>query len=104
MSFRVAVGPQALADIQQAIDYYEEQQTGLGIDFENVLNDHLNRLEKHPFHSIRYTNIRCLPVQRFPYMVHYSVDEIEQVVRIQAVFHTALDPGKWDERQGSENE
>jgi hypothetical protein len=42
--------------------------------------------------------VHCLPVKKFPYMVHFTIDEVQQVVTVRAVFHTALDPKKWKER------
>ena len=84
--------------IQQAIDYYDEQQIGLGERFENTLNKHLIALENNPFYRIRYDNIRCLPIRKFPYMVHYTVEEVQKLIIIRAVFHTSLDPENWKEK------
>lgn len=95
MALHLIIDPRAISDVQQAIDYYEEQQIGLGERFENALNKHLIELEKNPFFRIRYDNVRCLPVRKFPYMVHFTIDEDKGVVIIRAVFHTSLDPLKW---------
>lgn len=98
MAYTIDIDPMAIRDVQQAIDYYEEQQTGLGIKFENALNKQLITLEKNPFFRIRYENIHCLPLNKFPYMVHFTVDEKRKVVTVRAVFHTSLNPNKWKER------
>jgi toxin ParE1/3/4 len=95
MSFTITLDPRAISDVQQAIDYYEEQQIGLGERFETLLNEHLVLLETNPMFRIRYDNIRCLPVRNFPYMVHFTVDEDQQLVIVRAVFHTSLNPKKW---------
>lgn len=34
MTFSTVLDPRAIQDIQQAIDYYEEKQSGLGEQFE----------------------------------------------------------------------
>lgn len=99
MAFSVVIDPRAIQDIQQAIDYYEDQQPGLGKKFEAVLNKHLLTLEKNPFFRIRYDSVHCLPVKKFPYMLHFSIDEDQQVVTLRAVFHTAIDPKKWKKRK-----
>jgi len=86
MAFSIYVDPKAIWDIQEAIDYYDEQQPGLGARFEATLNQHLLLLEKNPFFHKRYDDIRCLPLKKFPYMVHFTVDEKKYLVIIRAVF------------------
>jgi len=38
MAFTLIIDTRAISDIQEAIDYYDEQQTGLGKRFEAELN------------------------------------------------------------------
>ena len=99
MAYSLVIDPNAIQDIQQAIDYYDEQQTGLGKRFESALNKRLITLEKNPFFTIRYDQVRCLPMKKFPFMVHFTIDEKQSIVTIRAVFHTSLDPQKWDKRK-----
>jgi hypothetical protein len=54
VKYQVVVEPTAIKDIQQAIDYYDEQQIGLGEKFEESLNAHFVSLETNPFFQIRY--------------------------------------------------
>ncbi len=98
MTFSIFIDPEAIKDIQQAIDYYEEQEIGLGKRFEESLNKHLLVLEKHPFFNIRYDNVRCLPMKKFPFMLHFTVDESLKSVILRAVFHTSINPEKWSKR------
>lgn len=99
MAYAIVLDHRAIDDVQKAIDYYDEQQPGLSKRFEAALNKHLLALEKNPFFQNRYDNIRCLPLKKFPYMVHFSVDEGKQLVTVRAVFHTSLDPEKWKGRK-----
>ena len=99
MSFSIVIDHRALKDIQQAIDYYDEQQSGLGKRFEMVLHKNLRLLQKNPFLQIRYDNIRCLPITRFPYMVHFTVDESRKIIAIRAVFHTSRSTKNWEKRK-----
>ncbi|MBW6497158.1 MAG: type II toxin-antitoxin system RelE/ParE family toxin [Bacteroidales bacterium] len=99
MVFFIEIDPKAIGDIQRAIDYYDEQQVGLGKRFESTLNKHLLTLRENPFFSIRYDQVRCLPLKKFPYMVHFTVDEENSIVTIRAVFHTSLNPQKWENRK-----
>ncbi|MBL7893510.1 MAG: type II toxin-antitoxin system RelE/ParE family toxin [Bacteroidia bacterium] len=95
MSFEVIVEKRALADIQQAIDYYNIQQKGLGKKFEKELDINFERLEKLPYFQRRYGNVRCLPLKKFPFMIHFTVDENLYKIAIHAILHTSLNPVKW---------
>jgi toxin ParE1/3/4 len=98
MKFIIEIDSRAVQDIQHAIDYYDEQQIGLGKIFESTLNKHFISLEKNPFFYIRYDNVHCLPLKKFPYMIHFTVNENDFRVTIIAVFHTSLHPQKWKKR------
>ena len=45
-----------------------------------------------PFATVRYDNIRCAQVKKFPYLVHYHIDEIQGIVTIIAVYSTHRAP------------
>lgn len=98
MSFNIKIDKLAIADIQSAVDYYDEQQVGLGDRFLKSIDEHFSVLSLNPFFKVRYAQVRCLPLSDFPFMVHFTIDEIEQEVIVRAVFHTSLDPVNWDER------
>lgn len=95
MAFVIVIDPRALQDIQLAIDYYDEQQTGLGKQFEDALNQHLLILEKNPFYQVRYDDVHCLPLKKYPYMLHFTINEERKRIIIRAVFNTFRDPEIW---------
>lgn len=95
MSFVLLIGKKAAIDIQSAIDYYERQQEGLGRKFEAMLHDILMNLQMNPHYAIRYDNVRCLPMQLYPYMIHFTLDESANEIRIHAVLHTSRNPNIW---------
>jgi hypothetical protein len=37
--------------------------------------------------------------KKFSLVVHFTIDEAQQIVTIRAVFHTALNPKEWKERK-----
>ena len=99
MSFELIILPTALQDVQDAVDYYDEQKAGLGERFEAELNEILETLEANPFFQNRYETIRCLPLKKFPFMVHFVVSEQEKLVVVNAVFHTSLNPKVWKSKR-----
>ncbi len=63
MAFDIALEKRALSDIQQAIDYYDQQQIGLGKKFLSETEKRFSSINKNPFYRIRYNNVRCLPLR-----------------------------------------
>jgi len=98
MAFSTILDPRAMQDVQQAIDYYDELEPGLGKEFENTLNEYLVKLKQNPFFQIRYNNIHCLPLKKYPYMIHFTIVEKNQKVIVHAVFNTAQNPKIWKDR------
>jgi hypothetical protein len=100
MEFELLIQPPALDDIQEAIDYYDFQKDGLGEEFEEEeeVNNYLISISKTKFFQVRYDEVRCLPLKRFPYMIHYSVDEDKKLIIVRAVFNTHRSPEIWKER------
>jgi len=95
MLFTILIDPRALQDIQDAVSYYDDQQVGLGAKFENELNEYFQVIEENPYFRIRYDNVRCLPLNKFPFMIHFEVNEEMKRVMVRAVFHTSMNADKW---------
>ena len=92
-SFTVIFSPVAIDDVEKTVDYYEEQQPGLGKRFAAQLQLTLNVIKRNPFFaSVRYDDIRCAAIKKFPYLVHYYIDENELLITIIAVYSTYKEP------------
>lgn len=92
------VNPQAKIDIQDQIHFYNDKQKGLGKRFHNDVKATFKSIRKNPFFQIRYKDVRCLPLKKFPAMVHYTLDENKKQITVRAVFHTSQSPQKWKGR------
>jgi toxin ParE1/3/4 len=92
MEFNTIVLPSAIKDIQQIIDYYDSVQFGLSEKFYDELNDYILSLQKNPYFQLRYSTVRCLPLKKFPVMIHFIVDEKLNNIYIRAVLNTHKDP------------
>lgn len=94
---KVIFHPEADREFLEAIDYYEQQQPGLGEDYYVQIMATTAQIANNPTvwpileHDIR----RCL-VHRFPYGVLYSVDK--ETIYILAVMHLRRQPGYWKHR------
>lgn len=92
MGFTIAILPTAINDLQKAIDYYDEQQIGLSEKLESEINQLFSTIEKNPFFQVRYKKVHCLPLKKFPFMIHFTVDEKTFTIYIRAILHTSLNP------------
>ncbi|RZA01492.1 MAG: type II toxin-antitoxin system RelE/ParE family toxin [Sphingobacteriaceae bacterium] len=73
---------------------YESRRLGLGKDFELCLEAGLNQIKRDPYlFQKRYKNFRIHFIDRFPYGIHYLVDE--DIVRVFGIFHTSRNPIAW---------
>ncbi len=98
MAFHILFEPEAIQDVQEGIDWYESVQEGLGVSFYEELNKSIDYLRENPYFRIRYDQVRCLPLKKFPFMIHFTVDEKNNSVVIRAVFNTFLSPERWKDR------
>jgi hypothetical protein len=64
MEFTIEIDPNAIQDIQNVIEYYDEKQLGLGEKFERTLHKHFTSLQKNPFFEVRYDDVHCLPIKK----------------------------------------
>ena len=71
MTFKIVIEPRALADVQSAINYYDEQQAGLGKKFNTVLEKHISYLIKNPFFQVAYKDYRVLPLKKYPFVIFF---------------------------------
>jgi hypothetical protein len=94
---RVYFHPDAEAEFDKAIEYYEQLQPGLGIEFAEEIYATNTRIIQYPnaWSALSKNSRRCL-VNRFPYGVVYQIKS--RSLRIIAVAHLHRRPGYWKER------
>jgi plasmid stabilization system protein ParE len=99
--FKVKIEPEALADIQEITDWYNEKKAGLGRRFQKTAIKQINSLNKDPqIYLIRYKEIRCMIIKKFPYMAHFYVNDENNTVEVLAVISTERNPKIWKEKTG----
>ncbi len=80
---RVVVRPDAETDVNDASDWYDDRQVGLGRRFRNAL--------------IATKDVRRAIVEPFPYVVYFYVSGDQAVVL--AVMHGRRHPRTWTKRR-----
>jgi len=97
VKYKIKIDKDALLDIQEIIDWYNAVLQGLGSRFQRQTVIQINALKRNPFiHAIRYDDIRCIMIRKFPFMIHYSINDVEKTISIFAVIHTSRNPKIWE--------
>lgn len=97
MSLPIVFRPDARAEFDDAADWYEQRQPGLGATFTEAIDDVLDLVAAQPrMHATVYKDVRKAVVPVYPYIVLYREDQGELVV--VSVFHTSRDPAEWQSR------
>ncbi len=94
VTFRAVIDSNGLADLQQAINYYEEKQKGLGERFLYVVQLHVDIIAANPYYKVLYKDYRALYVKKFPFIIVYYIVEQTKTVYISSIFHTSQNPDK----------
>jgi plasmid stabilization system protein ParE len=97
---KLAFRPEALVELKQAKEWYEDRATGLGLEFARAIDAAIAQIQKNPtlFPSIAALELltqkfRYAATPRFPYFVIFAVTETEIVVI--SCFHYRRAPGSW---------
>lgn len=83
--FKLKVLPRAKEEINEISEYYNSRQKGLGKMFYAEFIEYTSTLKTFPFFEEKYNIIRELPLRKFPYTIHFSTDEFNNIVYIQAI-------------------
>lgn len=91
--FTVKYAPEALHEIKNAVDYYNDLYEGLGKRFKQNLLAAIKKAKLNPtYNSCRYSNVRFAVVKKFPYCIHYTIDQENHIVKIQALLAFSQNP------------
>ncbi|MBX6422792.1 type II toxin-antitoxin system RelE/ParE family toxin [Thermosulfurimonas sp. F29] len=89
----------AKEEFEEAIEYYEIQQKGLGLRFNTEVKRALQRIFLNPYmYPIVSESIRRCILHTFPYSIFYTVLEDEKVILILAIAHHHRRPFYWEDR------
>ena len=96
--YNVEIEPGAVEDIDKACRYY----LSLLVDTDRLINHFLDDLQTgldnlkiNPNFNFKTKKYRALPLNKFPYIIIFTVDDVNKMVFILALFHTAQNPKKY---------
>ncbi len=89
--------PEATAELEAAVDYYEERVPGLGVDFRKEVEMAAQKIQAAPLRWMAYSkNTRRFLIRRFSHLVIFF--ELGDKILIVAVAHGKRRPGYWHSR------
>ncbi len=84
---------QAQIDIDVAIGWYENQRTGLGLEFLDCVMTTIKLILENPaIYPRKHKKLRAALIRKFPFTIFYVASEAEVI--IYAVFDNRQDPIK----------
>ena len=86
MLYSLVLSPDAINDIDIAVEYYNSISDGLGFEFTDTLDFYFKRILQLPTaSSIRYNNVRVKPINTFPYTVHFVISDDNTVIVLRII-------------------
>ncbi|MCI5066474.1 type II toxin-antitoxin system RelE/ParE family toxin [bacterium] len=87
----------ARQELEEAVEYYNREQAGLGYEFAAEVRRAFQRIRKFPqaWHPLSENTRRCR-LKGFPFAVIYNAENKEIV--IVAIMHMRRDPKSWRDR------
>lgn len=99
MNYKVNFLPEALLDIKEIIDWYNRAERGLGKKFYQSLKSKIKTISTNPLHfQVSFKESRSASIDKFPYQIHFKVEELARVVIIYAITHMSRNPRIWKEK------
>ncbi len=89
--------PEATSEYDEAYDFYQNRQFGLGDEFAGAIRAVILGILAQPKrHGVVLRDTRRARVIRFPFVVYYRIEA--STIRIVSVFHTSRNPKIWQSR------
>lgn len=82
----------------EAVDWYEERETGLGTAFRESVEAAIESIRRNPqaYQIVFGSTVRRAVTDRFPYSIIYSI-EVDKIL-IVSIFHNSRNPIIWRDR------
>ncbi len=99
MRYQIIYLPLVYEDIKETNDFYNSRLKGLGKEFVNTLKLEFRSIQKNPLlFEIKYNTTRIAFIDRFPFGIHFEIQENTSCIVVKGVYHTARNSEIWYER------
>lgn len=97
MKYKLLIKAEAIQDMIEAFDWYENKQRGLGSAFLDEVDKYYDQITENPEHFQSHRNQRVAVLHRFPYKIVYEIESEGQII-VYAVYHDKRNPEKLTQR------
>ena len=97
MKYKLLVKAEAIQDMTEAFEWYENKRTGLGVEFLDEAEACYNRITQNPEHYQSHRNQHIAIMHRFSYKIVYEVEE--EIIVVYGVYHDKRNSEKLAERE-----
>jgi plasmid stabilization system protein ParE len=81
VKYQIIVRRLAERDLEEAEDWYNDQQSGLGAEFRDVVSDLLERLAENPkIYSRVQGDVHRVVLRRFPFLAYFVIEGSRVVI------------------------
>jgi hypothetical protein len=99
MKYEIIYLPLVYEDIKETNDFYNSRKRGLGKEFVNTVKLEFKTILKNPLlYEIKYKNTRIAFMKRFPFGIHFEIQENTNHIVVKGIYHTARNSEIWYER------
>jgi ParE toxin of type II toxin-antitoxin system, parDE len=99
MKYQVVFLPNANDDLVESISWYDVQKEKLGVDFYNSVVEMVDIIGMNPqLFTVQFKSVRAAPLKKFPFLIFYKFEKIQQRVVVFAILHQSRNPKTWKNR------
>jgi plasmid stabilization system protein ParE len=93
MTFRVLTEPEAEREWNEAVDWYEERESGVGLRFNAAVRASLQIVAKQPERFPLYSQLtRKAKIEGWPYPIFFAVNDTHRQINVLPVWHAKRNP------------
>ena len=94
--FKIVFNDIFFKDVELVSNYYSEISQQVKDKFALSINEQVKVIKSNPFvKSLRYDDVRLAQISKFPYAIHYSIDEKENIVEIHRLLSYYQSTDNW---------
>ena len=91
--------PLVYEDIKETNDFYNSRKKGLGKEFVNTVKLEFRTILQNPLlYEIKYKITRIAFMKRFPFRIHFEIQENTNHIVVKGIYHTARNSEIWYKR------
>ncbi len=100
MAYLLGFHPGFISELEKAILYYSSESGKLAEKFKIATRKQLTGLKRNPhLRAVRYADVRFARIEKFPYAIHYSIDDTRKEVYIYALLSDYQNPDSYHRKR-----